>query len=120
MANVCNNWVEIEGDEEEVERFAALVGKEFSFEEVIPTKDDSKAEGDKKWGCCSPAFDADMDHTEGSSSAAWYFWTKWGPATLVYQKLRELFPDLFIYWRYEERGEGLYGYLNNEDSCEKR
>ena len=119
MANVCNNWVEIHGDEKEVQKFADLVGEEFDFEKVIPTEDDSKAEGDKKWGCCSPAFDAEMDCT-GNSAVAWYFWTKWGPATLVYKKLRELFHDVFIYWRYEERSDNLYGYLNNEDSCEKR
>jgi hypothetical protein len=26
-----------------------------------------------------------------------------------------MFPDVFIYWRYEEPGCGLYGYLNEED-----
>ena len=114
MANCCNNWVEVSGDKEQVDKFVKLVGKEFDFNKVIPIDSNSKDEADKKWGCTSIAFDTEFEFN-GDDSANWFFWTKWNPPTFVYQKLCELFPDVFIYWRYEEPGCDLYGYLNTDD-----
>ena len=113
MANICNNWVEVSGDKEQVKQFIELVGKEFDFEKVIPTDSEKGNESSEKWGCKSIAFDATFD--EDGDRAEWQFWTKWCAPALIYEKLCELFPDIFIYWRYEEPGCDLYGYLNNGD-----
>jgi len=111
MANICNNWVEISGDEEQVKKLVELVGKEFDFQKVIPI-DDSSEQAKENWGCGSIAFDTRYD--EDNDEPNWEFWTKWNPPVLLYAKLCEMFPDVFIYWRYEEPGNGLYGYLNAE------
>lgn len=116
MANCCSNWVEITGDPEDVRKFVDLVGGSFNFDKVIPTQTDTRDEANEKWGCSSIAFDVDMNIDDvDDGEASWTFWTKWNPPKLVYQKLVEMFPNLFIYWRYEEPGCGLYGYLQNED-----
>ena len=114
MANICTNWVEIQGDEEQVKQFVALVGEQFDFNKVIPTDGDSRGEAIDKWNCSSIAFDTQFDGEDGGW-ANWSFWTKWNPPTLIYEKLCELFPDVYIVWRYEEPGCGLYGYLNTEN-----
>ena len=80
---------------------------------MIPTNNYSSHEAEEKWGCNSIAFESDYDYNEIDDEAEWHFWTKWRPPTLIYEKLKELFPDVFIYWRYEESGMNLYGYLNN-------
>jgi len=114
MANMCNNWVEISGDEKQVKQFIELVGKEFDFNKVIPTETDTRGEANEKWGCSSIAFDLEFDDL-GNGYANWYFWTKWNPPRKIYQALREKFSDVFISWRYEEPGMGLYGYLQNDE-----
>lgn len=111
---MCGNWVEVRGDEKQVKELFALVGKDFDFNKVIPTDTDSRDEAREKWNCSSIAFDVDY-YEQGESEHEWYFWTKWNPPTLIYEKLCEMFPDVFIYWRYEESGCGLYGYLNAEE-----
>lgn len=114
MANICTNWVEVKGNEKQVKALFDLVGENFDFEKVIPTKSDSSSEAREKWGCSSIAFD--VGHYNQSEFAhKWEFWTKWCPPVYIYEKLCELFPDVSIYWRYEEPGVGFYGYLNNGD-----
>ena len=114
MANMCTNWVEISGSEEAVKKFVALVGEDFDFNKVIPTDGDSRDEAREKWNCTSIAFAVQFDGDD-EQWANWSFWTKWNPPTLIYEKLCELFPDVYIVWRYEEPGCGLYGYLNTEN-----
>lgn len=114
MANICSNWVEIQGDSEQVKELFALIGEEFNFEKIIPTKTNSGSEGRELWGCPSIAFDVDY-HEQSDDHHEWAFWTKWCPPFNIYEKMCELFPDVFIYWRYEEPGCGLYGYLNEEE-----
>ena len=116
MANICSNWVEIQGDSEQVKQFVELVGEEFDFNKVIPIED-SSAQAREHWNCSSIAFDTKYDGDLGGDCpvAYWEFWTKWNPPTLIYQKLSELFPDVYMVWRYEEPGCGLYGYLNTEE-----
>jgi len=113
MANICNNWVEVSGDETQVKALFALVGKEFDFEKIIPTDSKMSGEAREKWGCSSIAFDT-VYHEQCENYHEWSFWTKWCPPIHIYKKLIEQFPDVFIYWRYEEPGCGLYGYLNEE------
>ena len=113
MANMCINWVEIKGSEEDVRQVIELVGKEFDFSKVIPVKDDSGIEANNKWGCSSIAFDAEFDQ-EIEEEACWGFCTKWNAPALIYKALCEKFPNVFIYWRYEEPDNNLYGYLQNE------
>lgn len=115
MANCCGNWVEVSGEKKDLKKFLKLVGKEFDFEKVIPTKTDTKDEADEKWGCPSIAFDTTLDGSPEDGQLCWQFWTKWCPPKLIYEKLVEMFPKVFISWRYEEPGQGLYGYLQNED-----
>lgn len=115
MANCCSNWVTITGSEEDLKEVKALLGKEFDFEKVIPTKTDTKDEADEKWGCPSIAFDVEFSDGIEYDELSWEFWTKWCPPKLIYEKLVEMFPKVFISWRYEEPGQGLYGYLQNED-----
>jgi hypothetical protein len=113
---MCSNWVEISplrGGEEQVKELFALIGEEFDFNKVIPTKGGSE-EARKKWGCSSVAFDVDY-HNQCEDNHEYYFWTKFVPPVLIYKKLKEMFPLVFIYWRYEESGNCLYGYLNNGD-----
>ena len=114
MAHICNNWVEISGDEGQVKQFVELVGKEFDFNKVIPLDTELKNEASEKWGCNSVAFDPEFEDL-GNGYANWYFGTKWNPPRHIYQVLREKFPNVFISWRYEEPGMGLYGYLQNEE-----
>lgn len=116
MANCCGNWVEINGNPEQVKKFIELVGEEFDFQKVIPIGE-SSSEANEKWNCSSIAFDTQYEgEIKGDyPNANWYFWTKWNAPTLIYEKLCEMFPDIFIYWRYEEPGMGLYGFLNGED-----
>ena len=114
MANCCGNWVEISGDEKQIKEFIDLVGKEFDFNKVIPTETEKSDEAREKWGCGSIAFDTVFEDL-GEDNAAWCFCTKWCPPTEIYKALRDRFPDVFLYWRYEEPGNNLYGYLNNED-----
>jgi hypothetical protein len=114
MANLCGNWVEIRGDEEQVKAFVKLVGEGFNFNKIITTETDKSNEATEKWGCGSVAFEVDFEE-QGDYEYGWYFWTKWNPPTLIYEKLCELFPDVFIYWRYEEPGMDLYGFLQNGD-----
>ena len=117
MANICSNWVEIQGDKEQVKQMVELVGEKFDFNKVIPVEDDLRSEASEKWNCNSVAFDTQYDGSlEGDCPwANWSFWTRWNPPTLIYEKLCELFPDVYIVWRYEEPGCGLYGYLNTEN-----
>jgi len=114
MANCCENWVRISGEEEQVKEFLELVGKEFDFNKVIPTKTDSSGEAREKWGCSSIAFDVEYNKQD-EDEHEWSFWTKWCPPSFVYEALRDRFPDVYIYWRYEEPGMEIYGYLQNED-----
>ena len=114
MANMCNNWVRITGEKEEVKEFVELVGKDFDFNKVIPTDTDEADEAREKWDCSSIAFDTIFEELS-EDEVEWYFTTKWCPPTKIYVALRDRFPDLFLYWRYEESGCDLYGYLNNED-----
>jgi len=111
MANICSNWIEIQGDESDIKKFFELVGKEFDCNKVIPCEDKDIRD---KWGS-SPAFDSDCDYEDGECWANWYFWTKWNPPALIYKKLVELFPYVSIVWRYEEPGNGLFGYLNDSE-----
>jgi hypothetical protein len=115
MANICSNWVEIRGEEKDIKAFIELVGKKFDFNQVIPTETDSRTEAIEKWGCSSIAFDAILDDTDEESFANWSFWTNWNAPTAIYNALVERFPDLHIYWRYEEPGNCLYGFLQNEE-----
>jgi len=115
MPNICTSWVNIEGNEDNVAEFVKLVGKDFDFNKIIPTKNTSSEEAIEKWDCSSIAFEPTFDYEEGDWTASWSFWTKWNPPTFIYEKLCELFPDILIVWRYEERGMGLYGYLNSEE-----
>lgn len=112
MANICGNWVEINGDEEQVKEFIELVGKDFDFNKIVPIKDDSEEEAAKHWGCNSIAFDTIFDSDDGCAN--WYFWTKWNPPYEIYKALTEKFSNVNIYWRYEEPGCDLYGFLQNE------
>ena len=114
MANICSNWITVTGESEQVQALYNLVGDEFDFNKVIPTENDSSLEAREKWGCSSIAFDTECDPIS-RDEIEWYFWTKWCPPVPIYQKLCELFPDVFIVWRYEEPGCGLYGYLNSEE-----
>ncbi len=116
MANVCNNWVEVSGDKEQVKQLSELVGREFDFNKVIPIKDDSRVESKKNWSCGSIAFDVVRDsHNLKYGEVSWTFWTKWCPAYRIYEALRDRFPKVFIYWRYEEPGMDLYGYMQNRE-----
>ena len=112
MANICTNFVRVSGDAQDIKKFVGLVGKEFDFNKIIPIEDDSMAR--EKWGCSSIAFDAEFG-SEIDEEANWEFWTKWNPSTEIYKALMEKFPDVVIYWRYEEPGNSLYGFLQNED-----
>ena len=116
MANFCKNWIRIDGTKEEVKKFVDLVGDLFDFDRVIPTNTETRKEAFEKWGCQSISIDViyDGDYLE-SGIAEWEFYTHWRPPGKVYKKLREMFPDLYIYWRYEEPGYDLYGYLQNDD-----
>jgi len=113
MANICNNWVEIQGDEKQVKEFIVLVGESFDFQKIVPTGE-TKDEAIEAWGCGSIAFDTDFE--SDGDEANWCFWTKWNPPYKLYSILVKKFPDISIYWRYEEAGNGLYGYLNEEEA----
>jgi hypothetical protein len=119
MANMCLNVVEINGSKKDVKKFLKLVGKEFDFNKIIPLKDDSKAESSKNWGCNSIAFDTEIDDfAVNDGFCNWTFTTKWNAPDKIYKRLVELFPEVFISWRYEEPGNGLYGFLQNEKDME--
>jgi len=118
MANVCMNYVEVSamGDdaEEQVKELVALVGKKFDFNKIIPLEfKDSAEESRKYWGCSSISFDTKYGKI-GDWNHEWIFWTKWCPPTFIYEKLKEMFPDVYIYWRYEEPSMNIYGFLQNE------
>ena len=113
MANICSNWIEINGEEKEVKRFKEFVGKEFDFNKIIPLKSDSSGEAQKKWGCKSIAFDVICEE-EDEDYCIWEFWTKWNPPTLIYKKLIEIFPDIHLVWKYDEQCCNLSGYLNTD------
>jgi len=124
VANICSNWVEICGDPDKVLEFVEFVESIdsdektnlFDFNKVIPLEGSSREESSNKWGCSSIAFDVErMGYEDGDPNCEWYFWTKWNPPVEIYKKLCELFPDVYIVWRYEEPGMMLYGYLNAED-----
>jgi hypothetical protein len=116
MANCCQNWIEISGDVEEVKKVSELVGKEFDFNKVIPTETDTKDEAIEKWGCGSIAFDTVRDsHNLDCGEISWTFWTKWNPPDNIYVALRDRFPNVCIYWRYEEPGNDLFGYMQNRE-----
>lgn len=115
MANICQNYIEIEasaeeGAMEELKDLFNLVGKEFDFNKVIPCGE-SRVEAISAWGCSSIAFDPDF-HEQSKDCFEWSFWTKWTPPYKVYEKICELFPKLFISWEFEENGCGLNGNLN--------
>jgi hypothetical protein len=117
MANMCSNWVEIsplEGGEEQVKELFALLGEKFDFDKIIPLDKDSSSEAREKWGCSTIANDPDY-HEQCENQHEWYFWTKWNPPVPIYLALKRMFPLVFIYWRYEESGNDIYGYLNNGD-----
>ena len=114
MANICSNYVRITGDEVDVDAFLALVGEDFDFNKIIPLDlEDNAREAGDKWGCNSVAFDPEFD--DNGMVKSWEFWTKWNPPFHIYDKLCELFPDIHIYWRYEEPGCALYGFFNNQE-----
>ncbi|KKL18091.1 hypothetical protein LCGC14_2478950, partial [marine sediment metagenome] len=60
MANCCGNWVEINGNPEQVKKFIELVGEEFDFQKVIPIGE-SSSEANEKWNCSSIAFDTQYE-----------------------------------------------------------
>lgn len=115
MANVCENWVKVMGNAEDTKSFCDLVGKEFDFNKIIPLEDSkSSKEARDKWGCGSIAFEPVFEE-EDDGTIKWEFWTKWNPPFRLYEELCEKFPNVYIYWRYEEPGCGLYGYLNDQE-----
>ena len=119
MANICNNWVEITGDEDKVLEFVNFVSlnkdNHFDFNKVIPLEEGER--GGEKWGCNSIAFDVQfIGYEDGDTFCEIYFWTKWNPPKPIYEKLVDLFPDVHISWRFEERGSDLYGYFNGRNN----
>ena len=116
MANCCINIVRISGDKEQVKEFKELVGKEFDFNKVIPIETNSREESLEKWGCSSNAYDVIFEEKNATESeATWVFITSWTPPRYIYQVLRDKFPDIFIYWRYEEPLMDLYGFLQKDE-----
>jgi len=113
MANICSNWVRITGDEADIDKVRKLVGEEFDFNKIIPLESGTAKQARENWGCNSIAFDPEFD--DEGCVLEWYFWTKWCPPEPIYDKLCELFPDVHIYWRYEESGCGLYGFFNDQE-----
>jgi hypothetical protein len=115
MANLCGNWVSISGDEEQVKKFVEIVGEEFDFNGIIPTESTSREEATEKWGCNTMPIGVYFEDESDFGIAHWTFSTNWAPPVEIYKYLLRKFPQVFIYWRYEEPGNGVYGYLNNGD-----
>ena len=63
-----------------------------------------------KWDMCDKCT-ADID--EESGYAEFGFNTAWGPASGIYEKITEDFPDVGISWFYDEPGMEVAGYLPN-------
>ena len=63
-----------------------------------------------KWDMCDKCT-ADID--EESGYAEFGFNTAWGPASGIYEKITEDFPDVGISWFYDEPGCEIAGYLPN-------
>ena len=63
-----------------------------------------------KWDMCDKCT-ADID--EESGYAEFGFNTAWGPASGIYEKITEDFPDVGISWFYDEPGMEIAGYLPN-------
>lgn len=115
MANCCINNVSFSGDKEQLKKLVELVGDKFDFNKIIPLKlPESATESNEKWGCPSIAFDVQSNIDEEFSYVDYSFWTKWTPPCKVFLAIRETFPDIEINWNYEEPGNELYGYLQND------
>jgi hypothetical protein len=134
MPNYCHNDIEILGNSEDIKKLRELVGDNFDFNKIIPmpeeleddnyrrlTKEQQEivqkkygykdwyqwriANWDVKWPACEVQSDWDDDFAEIS------FDTPWCPPEKIYNKLRELFPNISISWMYNEPGIGFAGYL---------
>lgn len=115
MANCCINNVSFTGDKEQLKNLVELIGPKFDFSKIIPLKlAESATESNEKWGCPSIAFDVECNIDENFSYADYAFWTKWCPPDKVFLAIREKFPDIEISWNYEEPGNELYGYLQDD------
>jgi hypothetical protein len=64
------------------------------------------------WGCKWSLGDEAEITYEKDGYIEYEFFTPWAPPVGIYKKLRELFPNVVIKWRFDEPGNELLGYLN--------
>lgn len=134
MPDWCNNYLTVNGSEEEVNRFFSEVkrtykddkGKEvtdvLSFESHVPPKSaDWYNENIKNWGTKWDASNASMHsedvikHDDGSGYIQYSFSTAWGPPCNWLQKVVALFPTLEFDLEYDEGGNDNYGTYNGKE-----
>jgi len=132
MPNWNSNVVEVRGPRKIVKE---LVDHKFDFQKIYPKENANlKKYGYKNWydWCVSEwgtkwnaggsdnedmivDYDEDMDDT---GIALFTFSSAWAPPVGVFQKLKELHPDLYIQGRYYEPGVGFFGVWDDgDDRC---
>lgn len=118
MADMIDNRIEVNGDEEEIKKFIKLMGDDFDFNRIIPIPeeiinapypmpkeeserlikeygfDNGKQWAEANWGTKWLPIDVVIE--KGDDWVSYEFQTPWVPPEPVYDKLMEMFPSLSI------------------------
>lgn len=120
MPNWCENELIVEGSKEEIKVFKnQAVGKSsteddpadldfFNFfnqkEEVMMDVEWQSSNFGTKWGACNSTITNESDN-----ELSYKFDTAWGPATIFFEQVSNLFPSLTFRLNYIEIGVGFKG-----------
>ena len=125
MANVCLNYITIQGNPEIIKLVAkdyigyngAENDYEFNFDLLCPIPKDLNGDDYswriENWGNKWDGSDAWMDVTEDEIQLS--VDTAWGPCDKWTYKLIEMCPGLNIYHEYYEGGEGFIGWIKHSE-----
>ena len=62
------------------------------------------------WGTKWEAYDKELEHVDNDSFQV-TFNTAWAPPEPIAERLKEIFPDLYVQWFYDEPGMQVAGYI---------